>query len=513
VIETRIRHAARVLYAATIIGVCACTPVANDTTTESASNAAQSTTPLYISSKQVSTDCGVDAIPDPPPGFAHRPGAEIVEMPKRLADFQAVGAERPLAETDPERVSPGYVLIEPGYRKPMFLVNNDKEIVATVENDYFSYTQFLADGSSLASSVMYSDVFRKGGGYRGCVEEYRPDGSLNWRLALATDNYVHHHDVVKLENGNVLAVVWERVPSDLAVELGRNPEHVAENGDFWFDGIVEVNPNTARIVWEWSARHHLIQDFDPGKANYGVVADHPERLDINAIRFNRDGSVSDDWTHVNALDYNAELDQIIFSSNYLSEIFVIDHSTTPFESQRSSGGRYGKGGDLLYRWGNPAYYDRGTEDDRTLFNQHDVQWIDARLPGAGNILIFNNGDGRLRPHSSVIELALPMNADGSYILNGDEPYGPTELIWEYAPTDEEIFFSFFISGAQRLANGNTLVNQGAGARVREVTPDGDIVWEYVYDDGAEGPHMLFRAIRYPADHPAVVAIMARGSQN
>ena len=490
----------------------ACTPPPNQSAATENAIASPAPAPLFVSRKQVSTDCGVDAIADPPPGFVRRPYAEVAEMPKRVVNWQAIGAERPIAETDPERVSPGYVLIEPGFRKPMFLVNNEKEIVAIVENDYFSYTQFLPDGSRLASSNMYSEVFRKGGGHRGCVEEYGADGSLNWRLALATDNYIHHHDVYKLENGNVLAVVWERVPADLAVQLGRNPEHVAENGDFWFDGIVEVNPSTAEIVWEWSARHHLIQDFDRGKANYGVVADHPERLDINTIRFNRDGGVGVDWTHVNALDYNAELDQIIFSSNYMSEVYIIDHSTTPFESQGHSGGRYGKGGDFLYRWGNPERYDRGTEDDRTLFNQHDVQWINAGLPGAGNILVFNNGDGQLRPHTTVVEFAPSTNADGSYVLNGEEPYGPTELVWEYAPTDEEIFFSWFISGAQRLPNGNTLVNHGPKARVREVTPDGEIVWEYAYDDGAEAPHMLFRAIRYPADHPAVIAIMESSSQ-
>lgn len=421
-----------------------------------------------------------------------------------LASWQAVGAGRPIAETDAERVSPGYVLIEPGYRKPAYLINNDKEVVASFENDYFSFTQLQADGSRLASSNLYSDVFQDGGGNRGCVEEYAADGSLNWRIRLATDDYIHHHDVVKLENGNVLALVWERVSVEQAVWLGRNPDHVAENGNFWFDGIVEVNPITAEIVWEWSMRHHLIQDFDAGKPNYGVVADHPELLDINAIHFNRDGGVEDDWTHVNALDYNSNLDQIIFSSNYLSEVYVIDHSTTPYEAQRS-------GGDFLYRWGNAENYDRGTAEDRMLFNQHDVQWIKAGLPGAGNIMIFNNGDGKLRPHTSVVEFSTPVNDDGSYALDAGGAYGPKDLAWEYAPTDEDIFFSWFISGTQRLANGNTLVNHGASARVREVTPGGEIVWEYAYDDGAEGPHMLFRANRFPADHPAVAAIIESGS--
>ena len=421
-------------------------------------------------------------------------------MPEALLKRQAVGAGRPIAATDSARVSPGYVLIEPAYRMPAYLMNNDKEVVASFENDYYTFTQLLDDGGRLASGNLYSEVFFDGGGNRGCLEEYAADGSLSWRLRLETDDYIHHHDALKLANGNVLALVWENISSEQAIALGRNPEHVAENGNFWFDGIIEVNPMTATIVWEWSLRNHIVQDFDAGKPNYGVVADNTGKLDINAVNINRDGTVEDDWTHVNALDYNAELDQIIFSSNYLSEVFVIDHATTPFEAQRSAG-------DFLYRWGNPENYDRGTAEDRQLFNQHDVQWIRAGLPGAGNVMIFNNGDQNLRPHSSVVEFSAPLSENRTYTLDGDSAYGPVELTWEYAPVDEEIFFSWFISGAQRLANGNTLVNHGAKARVREVTPEGEIVWEYAYDDGAEGPHMLFRANRYPADHPAVIAII------
>ena len=497
--NTRITPATCALLVATIATVFACTP-ATDKAEISVIAASEPAAPLYLSRKAVSTDCGVALVSAPPPGFADIPNAEIVEMPEGLAKRQAVGADRPIADTDVARVSPGYVLIEPGYRKPAYLVNNDKEVVAAFENDYFSFTQLQADGSRLASSSLYSDVFLDGGGNRGCLEEYAADGSLNWRLRLETDDYIHHHDAVKLENGNVLAIVWENISAEQAIAMGRNPKHVAENGNFWFDGIIEVDPETATIVWEWSMRNHVIQDFDAGKPNYGVVADNPGKLDINAINFNRDGSVSDDWTHVNALDYNTELDQIIFSSNYLSEVYVIDHGVTSFEAQ-------GNDGDFLYRWGNPENYGRGTADNRQLFDQHDVQWIRDDLPGAGNIMIFNNGNEKLRPHSSVVEFSTPRNADGTYALDGSSAYGPVDLAWEYAPTDETIFFSWFISGAQRLANGNTLVNHGAKAQVREVTVDGEIVWEYKFDDGADGPHMLFRANRYSADHPAVTAII------
>jgi hypothetical protein len=464
-----------------------------------ATPAAAPAAPLYKSNKFVSTDCGVDAPPDPPPGFERIPGAAPVAMPPAIAGWQAVGADRPVAATIADKVSPGVTLIDPGARKPFYLINNDKEVIGSFEGDYYSFMQLLPNGNILGSSNLYSDTFRRGGGHSGCIEEYKPDGTLVTRLRLATDDYIQHHDVEKLPNGNYLANVWERVTAEKAIALGRNPEHVADSGDFWFDGVVEVNPETAEIVWEWSLMDHLIQDFDPNMVNYGVVEDNPGKLDINAIRFDRDGKTGADWTHVNALDYNPELDQIAISSNYLHEVFIIDHSTTPYEAR-------GPAGDFLYRWGNPKNYRHGDDDSMRLFAQHDVHWIEDGLPGAGNIMIFNNGYAANRSYSTVVEFTPPLNEDGSYDLEADGSYGPSELAWEYVPKEGEEFFSWFISGAQRLPNGNTLVNHGAKARMREVTPEGDIVWEYQFDDGASAPHTTFRAYRYPEDHPAIVAL-------
>jgi hypothetical protein len=490
--------------AAAFVTLTACAPAADSGEAVAATPAAPAA-PMYISNKLVTTDCGVDAPPDPPPGFAKIPGGTATNMPPSMAANQAVGADRPIADTIADKVSPGVTLIDPGARKPFYLINNDKEVIGEFAGDYYSFMQLLPNGNIIGSSNMHSDTFGEGGGQTGCIEEYRPDGSLVYRLAIATDDYIHHHDLEKLPNGNILAVIWERVTADKAIALGRNPEHVPEDAGLWFDGIVEVNPLTAEIVWEWSVKHHLIQDFDPNKSNYGVVADNPGKLDINAIRFNSGGNTDEDWTHVNAMDYNAELDQIIFSSNHLHEVYVIDHSTTPYESQ-------GDAGDFLYRWGNPKNYKRGDDDSMQLFAQHDVHWIEDGLPGAGNIMIYNNGYAANRASTTVVELTPPMNADGSYNLGEDGTYGPTELAWEYVPKEGEEFFSWFISGAQRLPNGNTLVNHGASARVREVTPEGDIVWEYQYDDGADGPHMLFRAYRYPEDHPGVIALTGGNAQ-
>jgi hypothetical protein len=463
-------------------------------------------TPIYRSEKRLSSDCGVVRAPEPFPGFAKVAGEEADEMPEMARQWFDIGAERLPVETDLARVAPGYTVVGPISTKGKFIINNDKEVVGRFEGEYFAgHTDVLDNGDLFGTASAYHDHFRSGG-RNGCVERYGPGGELLWRVRIGGENYLSHHDVVLLENGNFLAIVWDRVSSDEAIEQGRDPETVAEIGEFWYDGIIEVDPYELEIVWEWSARHHLVQDLDPVKRNYGAVAEHPELIDINTIHRNMRGKITADWTHLNSIDYNPELEQILVSSPHLDEIWIIDHSTTPWESMGHAGGRYGKGGDLLYRWGNPANYDRGTEDDQQLFGQHDAQWIPEGLPGAGNILVFNNG-GRKRPYSTIAEITPPLNTNGSYTIDAGRAYGPAQPAWEYDPDPPERFFSWFISGVQRLPNGNTLVNQGAGAKLREVTVDGDIVWEYGYHGTGDVPHMLFRANKYPPDHPGILMHM------
>ncbi|MGN6917304.1 hypothetical protein, partial [Neisseria sp. P0017.S004] len=83
------------------------------------------------------------------------------------------------------------------------------------------------------------------------------------------------------------------------------------------------------------------------------------------------------------------------------------------------------GGSLLYRWGNPQAYQRGAPQDQQFFGQHDVHWIDEGLPGAGNIILFNNGDTRKDgAYSSIEEIKPPVKADGSYEIEDGAAYGP-----------------------------------------------------------------------------------------
>jgi hypothetical protein len=186
-----------------------------------------------------------------------------------------------------------------------------------------------------------------------------------------------------------------------------------------------------------------------------------------------------DWMHVNAVAYNADLDQIVLSSPHFCEIWIIDHSTTTEEARGHTGGRWGKGGDLLYRWGNPRAYRNGSKLDQRLFYQHNIHWIPKGLSGEGHLLVFNNGGGRTpEPYSSVDEFVPPTDKDGRYTRSKRGPFGPDAALWSYSAPNKKDFYSFFISGAQRLPNGHTLINSGAKGIVFEVTPEQEIVWKF-----------------------------------
>src|SRR5207253_884838 len=94
-------------------------------------------------------------------------------------------------------------------------------------------------------------------------------------------------------------------------------------------------------------------------------------------------------------------------------------------------------------------------------------------------LVFNNGNGRPGGNSSSVdELILPIDAEGRYYHKPGAGYGPEGPVWSYSAPKKSDFYSFFISGAQRLANGNTLICSGANGIVFEVTPEKETVWKY-----------------------------------
>ena len=339
------------------------------------------------------------------------------------------------------------------------------------------------------------------GGSGGGVQKVHWDGTIEWDFRYDTDGRLTHHDILPLSNGNILMIAWETKTRQEAIAAGRNPNYVSSSG-FMPDHIIEVHPTgptSGDIVWEWHVWDHLIQDYDPSKPNYGVVADHPELVDLN---YANDLMSLSDWLHTNSVDYNEQFDQILLSVHNFNEIWVIDHSTTTEEAAGHTGGNNGKGGDLLYRWGNPAAYRAGESTDQKFYGQHDATWIRPGCPGAGNILVFNNGAGRPGGwYSSVEEIAPPVDASGTYYLESGSSYGPLSQTWVYTADPPQSFNAGIISGAERLTSGNTLICDGVAGRFFEITPTGSTVWEYVNPYPSPALNNVFKIVYIPPEAP------------
>ena len=159
----------------------------------------------------------------------------------------------------------------------------------------------------------------------------------------------------------------------------------------------------------------------------------PEDMDLEGL--------SSDFLHTNAVNYNPALDQIVMSVPRFNEIWVIDHSTTTEEAAGHTGGRWGRGGNLLYRWGNPRAYGRGDEAAQRLGYQHDVRWVPAGMPGAGHLTLFNNNvenpDG---DYSAVFELAPPTDGRGSIRSSRRRTLGPRGADLDVRGTQQDSVF-------------------------------------------------------------------------
>jgi hypothetical protein len=315
-----------------------------------------------------------------------------------------------------------------------------------------------------------------------------------------------------MPNGNILMIAWERKEYDEAIANGRNPLSIPA-GVIWPCYIIEVEPIFpigGKIVWEWHVWDHIIQDYDYTKDNYGVIADHPELIDINF------GLLTGflDWNHINSVDYNEELDQILISLHIQNEIWIIDHNTTIEEAAGHTGGKSGKGGDILYRWGNPQAYRAGTTNDQKLFGQHDARWIKPGCPGEGHITVFNNGFLRLGAlYSSVDEIIPPVDENGFYYLEPGNAYGPKEPVWSYTAENPTDFYASIVSGAQRLPNGNTLICEGTSGIFFEVTMQKEIIWKYVNLYPEPINTNVVKIHRYPLDYSGIKEFSIKSDSN
>ena len=378
-----------------------------------------------------------------------------------------------LIQHNPGTLDDGFVLFAPTRSNTTYLIDKCGKKVKSWTSTYNPGLScyLLSDGTLLRTGVVQSQSFNAGG-HGGVIEKIDWNGNVIWTYFISDATNWQHHDVKALPNGNILVIAWESKTNTQAIAKGRNPLLVPTT--LWSEQILEIQPTGAtggNIVWEWHLWDHLIQDFDNTKPDFGAVNTNPQLLNINY----KATAASSDWIHLNSIDYNVALDQILVSSRVLNEIWIIDHSTSSTEAASHTGGNSGKGGDFLYRWGNPLAYNTGTSTQ--FFGQHNAQWIQTGLPYENQIMVFNNGNGRTGGNYSTIEIINPP-VDG-FNYTSSLPYLPASTSWIYNDGNPNNFYAQLTSGCQQLSNGNVLFCNGPKGTFKEISASGTILWEYI----------------------------------
>ena len=408
-----------------------------------------------------------------------------------------------LIQHNPGTLDDGFVLFAPTRSNTTYLIDRCGKEVKSWTSTYNPGLScyLLSDGTLLRTGVVQSQSFNAGG-HGGVIEKIDWNGNVIWTYFISDATNWQHHDVKALPNGNILVIAWESKTNTQAIAKGRNPLLVPTT--LWSEQILEIQPTGAtggNIVWEWHLWDHLIQDFDNTKPDFGAVNTNPQLLNIN---YNATADNSD-WIHLNSIDYNVALDQILVSSRVLNEIWVIDHSTSSAEAASHSGGNSGNGGDFLFRWGNPLAYNTGTSTQ--FFGQHNAQWIQTGLPYENQIMVFNNGNGRTGGNYSTIEIINPP-VDG-FNYTSSLPYLPASTSWIYNDGNPNNFYAQLTSGCQQLSNGNVLFCNGPKGTFKEISASGTILWEYINPVSVTGiltqgttaaSNSAFRCTFYPSSY-------------
>lgn len=257
------------------------------------------------------------------------------------------------------------------------------------------------------------------------------------------------------------------------------------------DSILEVDWE-GNIVWEWNCHEH----FD--ELGFDEQAKNVLFRDPNTRFF---GDEAGDWMHINSIsvlgpnrfydagDERFHPDNIIWDGRETNIIAIIDKKT----------------GKIVWKLG-PDYSAPEYRHLGWIIGQHHAHLIPRGLPGEGNLLVFDNGGwagyGAPNPASRFGQKSAVR--DHSRILEIDPV--TLEIVWQYTPTeagfvaplDSYRFYSPYISSAQRLPNGNTLITEGADGRIFEVTREHELVWEYISPyKNKRNSNMVYRAYRVP----------------
>jgi len=440
---------------------------------------------------------------------------------------------------DKEKSFGGYTLFGVGGRT--FLLDLDGRVVHTWP---VGTNPHLLDDGNIVDAAKDDPS-----GFQG-FKEVDWDGKTVWEYTEKRANYAPHHDWVRIANKalkapTTLYIANKSITDEQAIAAGADPKK-GPYREGQMDAIVEVDMQ-GKVVWEWWFFDHVVQDADATKPNHvgagKTIASYPGRINLNMPG----KPLKRDWLHCNSLDYNPKSGHIVINS-VQGELYVIDHDGTfvAGDAQAGMAKAAGAGGDFLYRFGDPARYGQGepprilenwdsaTSGHKQMGGTHHASWIPAGLPGAGNLMVFNNGQYLYQrtPQSSVLEINPFLDGGGDdtgeYVNPPEAGYRretydhdthnqprqvSKQIVWSFRAVNSHGFFSHIGSSGQRLPNGNTVVCSDTEGHFFEVTAKGELVWEYINPVTRDGPlkvlgdalpmtNSVFRAWRYAADHPA-----------
>lgn len=339
--------------------------------------------------------------------------------------------------------------------------------------------ELAPDGSLYALFQVPNDNFGFGG-KSGLIRKIGVNNEVLWEFQISSETEITHHDLELMPNGNLLVLLWYRIPKDEAQLIGFQSET-----DIYVEKIVEVNPSLNKIVWEWNSWDHIIQNVEPNHPTFGDPSLNRKKIDIfyNYQSDYHQFISKGDLMHANGLAYLESRDIIAVSVNFYNEVWFIDHSTTTEEAKGSSGGQFQNGGDLIYRFGNPKTFKDASP--KILDLNHHPSFVSNQ--GLVNFMIFNNNNAEGK--SKAMEFELPFFSNNMEI--GPNP----KIVFEYS--NQDLFFNI-VGSAMRLPNGNTLICEGDFG-FWEVNSSGTLLWKY---DGLGAT--FWRGIFYPKNSDAIL---------
>ena len=294
--------------------------------------------------------------------------------------------------------------------------------------------------------------------------------------------YYGPHEKPLTDKGNTLILTHENVYN-----------HKISDKELLDDKIIEVTWD-GEIVWTWSANEHF-DEFGFDETAKNVLFRNPSLVPGGG-----------DWLHINSIstlgpnhwydegDERFHPDNIIIDARNANILAIISKETSK----------------IVWKLGPDFNENEKTKKIGWIIGQHHLHMIPKGLPGEGDLLVYDNGGagGYGAPNPSSTIGTNNAVRDYSRVLQINPV--TLEITWQYTPEEEghilfadgSKFYSPYISAAQRLPNGNTLITQGSDGRIFEVTPEHELVWEFInpyYNQigGKVSTNMVYRAYRVP----------------